>query len=207
MRFSRRAFRRRPVLYAACDGSTHPHLGGGAWAWVTSEGRWTSKAADSPIGVLELAAAVSLGAHLAKQERRGVMFTDSQLVLAVLHGQEYPPAGFRAFPDLAATRELMGEGLLRVAWVPSHDGHPLNEVADRLALLRHRGVWWGMTVEEIRAAGDRCVAEYLPELGAHEWEAAYEQAAPNVADALRHRARALRRQARLRNAAARTRRR
>jgi ribonuclease HI len=155
---------RKKVLYAACDGSRHPARRQGGWAWVTEEGRWHAQPAVGSIRVLELEAIVGFAYWLNLRTSPAVLFSDSQIAVGIVNDEDPPPAEFRRTGPLYITRQLIRDGRLIVKWVPGHSGHPLHDLADRLALLRHRATWMEMTDEEVLRTGDQYVEQAKPTL-------------------------------------------
>lgn len=129
------------VMYAASDGSVHPVYGNGAYSWVTCDGAWHVARSHTNILASEVMGIASFVKMFRTQgtHYRAVLFVDSlDAIDAVLNGSY---VNYRIEEeDLAAARALIQSGRLELVWVRSHQGHPLNDVADRLALLRHRAV-------------------------------------------------------------------
>lgn len=133
------------VMYAASDGSVHPVYGNGAYSWVTSDGVWSVDRSYANILASEVMGIVSFAKmfRAARTHSRAVLFVDSLNAIDAVVGGGY--VHYRLDEsELSAARALIESGRLELIWVRSHQGHPLNDVADRLALQRHRAVRTGL---------------------------------------------------------------
>lgn len=160
------------VLYGASDGSTHPTGGGGAWAWVDQHGRWRAGGGPSDILGCELAGIARFAAAVDQAVfPRAVLFCDSLRAMDTVAASGPRlgrlPARFR--DDVQTLRGMVCDGTLELVWTRGHAGHALNDVADRLALLRHRAGWLRMPASEVRAAGDRIVADTQTKRDRTDW--------------------------------------
>jgi len=123
-------------LLLATDGSYNPASGRGGWAAVFAEQSrvWTISGAErkavSPHHMELQALAEGLGGL--KEPCRVCVFTDDRRVLKHLTEDDKDP-DIRALWQLILRRSL--PHAVSFEWVKGHDGHPLNEQADRLAAL------------------------------------------------------------------------
>lgn len=147
------------VIYGASDGSVHPIYGNGAYAWVSSDGRWhvarshTRILASEVMGILSFVRAfIAEGSH-----HRAVLFVDSlNAIEAVTEGPFVHSRINQATLELART--LIKTGRLELIWVRGHQGHVLNDIADRIALQRHRAVRSQLTETQLHAICQKIVA-------------------------------------------------
>lgn len=130
------------VTVAATDGSCFKNPGPGGWAWVTPDGRngsgglpRTTNNAMELTAVLEVLRAVDGPLAVA---------TDSSYVVDCLcaWAAGWKKAGWKArggkpIKNLDLIQAILSEcegRWVRIQWVRGHNGHPLNEKADRLAV-------------------------------------------------------------------------
>lgn len=157
------------TVYAASDGSAHPTVGFGASAWVTNDGDWLVRRTSGGIFHAEMMAILSFARWFDKSDRYGtaVLFSDSLNAVRKIRSADRPMVSW----DGASTAyNLVESGRLEVIWVRGHQGHLLNEVADSLAVMRHRAARHrdgaGIDVEQ---QGDLIVENALPRLQAIPW--------------------------------------
>lgn len=168
---------RSNVLYAASDGSVHPHYGNGASAWVTSDGHWFVKRGPKRILGAELAAILSFADMLSRNttHHRAVLFVDSLTAI-----EEITSDRFLHFPFdqdvVAMTRKMISSGRLELVWVRSHQGHLLNDLADRIALQRHRAVRSDLSGAQVNTICQRIIDGAAGELAATDWAAEAQRA-------------------------------
>lgn len=172
-----RKYRSR-VLYAASDGSAHPVHGNASYSWVTNEGRWKVGPSGGTIFIAELKAALSFAAAFVRDARhsRAVLFMDSLNAVRAIEQRDIR-AGRDLYPDhLAAMYGLLDGKRLEIIWVPGHQGHALNEVADALAVQKHRARGSDMPLEVMYPLCTRVVARARRELQTTDWRAVTAQA-------------------------------
>lgn len=158
------------VLYAATDGSAHPRKGDGAYAWVTSSGEWFTKRSHASILLSEVMAILALTRTFLKEAThyRAVVFVDSLNAINALTSREYLDR--RIDPHLwGQTRALIESGRLELVWVRSHQGHLLNDLADRLALNRYRATRSKLDEEQLNALCEQIVDGAAAELAGTDW--------------------------------------
>lgn len=160
------------ILYAASDGSIHPVLGGGACAWVTHDGTWLAGRTRSDILRSELSAISSFAFHLNRSliegHSKAVLFVDSLSAIRAVNRRDSMIRGL-TYGDADVLYRMLDRKLLELVWTRSHQDHLLNDVADRLALMRHRAIRSNLTKHQIREQGDRIVENSLPDLVATDW--------------------------------------
>jgi len=147
------ALRQRRTLYAASDGASHPAYGNGAFSWVDQFGKFEVGRAPRNITDAEIAGIIAF----AKQVRFGtfgkaVLFVDS---LRAIRAFQIETAQLWRQADqegLMQTLSMLRNRRLELVWVRGHNGHVLNDVADRLALMRHRAVRMQLSEDAVRQA-------------------------------------------------------
>lgn len=138
-------------LTIATDGSTSQSRRGGhsGWAWVSSTGVYSSgNAATGSILLAELTAieaALRWALRGPGRSRHVVILTDSQPARHLIeklrqHAVITMPAGTAGHREIARTARHIAElirsnpsSTITLTWVRGHNGHPLNEAADRIA--------------------------------------------------------------------------
>lgn len=141
------AQRRRPetLTLAATDGSKGrgPICG---WAFVTADGRHKSGTCTGNVLASELTAVEMLLRHSPRGAQLHVL-VDSRAALAAIRdtpahaARGWLTAAGTAVPHkstLASIARLRADRTVTFAWVRGHAGQPLNDAADRLALLARR---------------------------------------------------------------------
>lgn len=129
----------RPRLVVATDASAGLHGTGIGIACVTGDGRWAQEyvalAVNPTLGEL---LAIDLALRTFPNSALHVL-TDSQRAIRTLTDPELARANL---PRNARHRltTAVASGRLGLEWVRGHNGHQLNETADRLALAARRGV-------------------------------------------------------------------
>lgn len=159
------------VIYAASDASTHPSAGHGSGAWVTHTGEFRVLSAPSAIFYGELASAISFAQWLDRtyQYRRAVLFMDNLGAVTQLTTPGRPLHDYGMLAGVNTAYKLIEQGRLEPIWVRSHEGHPLNDVADRLALMGHRAFRDRVAAPQVAERGSRIVELALPQLAATNW--------------------------------------
>lgn len=139
---------------AATDGAYHRRYGGGAFGWVSSDGRhwYGSSNARSSLeaelhAVLNLITATRTGSTL------HVLLDSRDAIEAI--GTGVVTRRKRSLPSTTlALLHHIGQHQQRVTltleWVKGHNGHPLNDAADRLARLARQSVIYS-TPREVSA--------------------------------------------------------
>lgn len=156
--------RLRPLVVAV-DGS-RSRAGDGAWAWINEDGQWEAEAGEytSPLQAEVAAIAAALAAHPPGRELR--ILCDSRDAIAHVHaalaGQ---PIAARTANSVARILAVItrrhGRRRVELEWVKGHNGHPLNDRADRLAVHARRT--GGMPLPEHRRIADS-IADLTEEL-------------------------------------------
>lgn len=128
----------------ATDGACTGNPGPAGWAWVVSNTCWQSGAlgrATNNIAELEAIRRVLLAAPPMVDLR---ILTDSQYAQrAITHTRAYARGGWRTrdgapiknrgLIEQIDTAKNTRPGRVKIEWVRGHNGHLLNEVADKLA--------------------------------------------------------------------------
>ena len=129
-------------LTVAVDGS-RSRLGAGAWAWINENGHWDSAAGEytSPLHTEVAAIAAALGAHRA--DRPLHILCDSRDAIAhatrALTGEPIAEHTNNSVARILASIARKHAGReVTLEWVKGHNGHPLNDRADRLAVHTRR---------------------------------------------------------------------
>ncbi len=162
----RRAAADAPPLTVATDASKGGRRGVGI-AFVTEHGRYRQ-------AVLRRGSSVLLGelhaidlAVAGNPHRDLIILSDSLDSVRALRGDaahRARPLGGEAESLVARIRQRCAGRSVRFEWVRGHSGHPLNEIADRLALAARRAVEARLTEEQAEAIAARIV-EDLPRGG------------------------------------------
>ncbi|GAA1360651.1 ribonuclease HI [Streptomyces beijiangensis] len=169
-RLVREATERRPALTAASDGSHGQHTRDGGWGWLAEDGTYgfgpascTEPLEAELIGIQELLRAAPRTHDL-------TVLCDSRAAIHLV-GSLAPerPGGPWRFPSsrsarvhgtlIAIRQELTVRPPVALRWVRGHDGHPLNEGADRLALHARRTVSGRVPPATARATAEAIAAE------------------------------------------------
>jgi len=154
----------QPELVIAVDGS-RSRAGDGSWAWISEEGQWrTGVGRYSSILQAELIA-INAALSAAPQGRPLRILCDSRDAIRhatrALRGEPVDPNLTNAAARVvAAIARDHRERDVAIEWVKGHNGHPLNDRADRLAVHARRAAGTENTPEY------RLVAERIAELQA-----------------------------------------
>lgn len=135
----------QPLLIAT-DASVRHNRKGAGIAYITSTGEYQQDyvTTTTDISALELAA-VLLAVSGAK-EKSLVILCDNQNVVRWLNGVSQP-TNRRRMNLLARIEERTQGREVQFQWVRAHQGHVLNETADRLAVAARRNVEAGVSAE------------------------------------------------------------
>jgi ribonuclease HI len=160
-------------LTIATDGSVG-HLRGAAvagTAWIAADGSYGVDVVPTRVPLVAELAALhrAITAHDARQPLH--VLTDCQdavdALATVVTTRSVPtPAGVPGASRIAQLLRLVTVELRRrpvqITWVRGHDGHQLNELADRLCVQARRWVQYGGRLEDARPLTDRIAAEFTP---------------------------------------------
>lgn len=165
-----------PVLTAATDGSavngTSTRTAG--YGWVLEDGRHGFGTLKAPTLMSEVAAIHDL-LQTTKHTQPLVILTDARQAIKIVTDLQAGTPIAQAAPSLGSVRfqrrltELTEQlqarqGRLRFEWVKGHSGHPMNEAADRLAVLARREVDIRLPASVVAQNRERIVADMLTEL-------------------------------------------
>lgn len=151
----------------ATDGSSSSRRGSG-WAWVTDSGHYsTGICGSSLILVAELMAIADALASL-RDEPDILVLSDCRpaldMIARTLESGVVPDR--RGRPGCREVATTLGRILrlargrnVRFEWVRAHADHPLNDVADRLAVQTRRSIQLGGSVSSVRPLLDRIASE------------------------------------------------
>ncbi|WP_329125686.1 ribonuclease HI [Streptomyces sp. NBC_01465] len=169
-RLVREATEQRPSLTAASDGSHAQHTRDGGWAWLDENGAYgfgpavcTEPLEAELFGIQELLRAAPRTHDL-------TVLCDSRAAIHLVDSlrPERPGGPWRAPSPRSARvhgtlivirQELTVRPPVTLRWVRGHDGHPLNEGADRLALHARRTATGGVPAATARATAAAIAAE------------------------------------------------
>ncbi|WP_433673859.1 ribonuclease HI [Microbacterium gorillae] len=172
------------TLYGASDGSMHPVYGNPAYAWVTEHGRFgigqTKRNSRGDVLTAELTAIVEFAKNVPFDTfGKAVLFVDSLRAIEMFRDRD--PRLWR-LPDprgVMLTIALLSSRRLELVWVRSHNGHPLNDLADRLALMRHRAIRMRLDQKTIHANAQGIIQQEIETLLATNWATAHAEAVKN----------------------------
>ena len=162
--------RARRVMYGATDGARHPRHGNGAFAWVNVYGDFMVGRAPGGILDAEVAGILSFVRNIPHHFGKAVVFVDSLDAIAALQDGSARIWMQNDQEALMETLQRLRTGSLELIWVRSHQGHPLNDLADRLALMRHRAVRNELTSREIDHAARQIVDGEREKLRSIAWD-------------------------------------
>ncbi|MGW4364507.1 RNase H family protein [Nocardia takedensis] len=153
---------RRVVI--ATDASARAGRRGMGLAYVTDDGDWRQEflPSTSVVAVGELEAI--LLAVTVRSDRRISVLTDSRSAVCWIDGSATPPTQVIA-RRVAAIRRAIGDRDVTVGWVKAHSGHPLNEIADRLAVAARRNAAAGVSTAVREQIARNIVDDLRPSTG------------------------------------------
>lgn len=130
---------REPIVIA-CDGSHSASQNTGGWAWVNSEGEFSRGAGYSSSSVHSELEAVDLALRMhspvANQQLR--ILVDSKDAIALIERGPRDTTSTRIRKTLIKIRARASFASASFEWVHAHNGDPLNEAANRLAIAARR---------------------------------------------------------------------
>lgn len=148
-------------LTVAVDGSRSRN-GRGGWAWISEDGQWGSGDGEFTSPLHAEVTAISAALHANAHVQEMVILCDSRdAITQVTHALAAEPVSATVRNSVARvlatiTRNHAGRSI-RLEWVKGHNGHPLNDRADRLAVLTRRS-------GGLRTAEDQQLARRIADL-------------------------------------------
>lgn len=150
---------RLPPVKVATDASLNTSSKQAAIGWATDHGDYGSALIKrgTKIHVAEYAALIRGIERVLKRHpgRRVLVYSDSKPAIYLLK---------RRGVNRQDIDTLLQIGVIRVAWVRGHCGHPLNEAAHRLAVHARRSVEWKIPTEHRAQVQRKIVAELWEQL-------------------------------------------
>lgn len=155
---SRERVEDRPALVIATDGSRSRN-GNGAWAWIDEEGRYQTKAGPCANSLQAEMFAIALALGQASKKRPIHILSDSRAAirlarLAIAESPVPENSTLATRHAFHAIRRAAEGHYVTFEWVKGHNGHPLNDRADRLAVLARRALD-GLPREMFRTIANR----------------------------------------------------
>ncbi|NLE78796.1 MAG: hypothetical protein GX610_04305 [Rhodococcus sp.] len=150
-----------PELVVATDASKSFRRKGVGVACVSSEGQHRQKDYPRVGSVLAgelLAIALAIKTF---RNRKLHILTDSQHAIACLkasHAELVTKGGGEVLTNVDDIHRLFHGREVRISWVRGHSGHPLNEIADRLAVSARRTFEAGVPADSRRRIGHNIVS-------------------------------------------------
>lgn len=147
----------RRLITAASDGGYHAQYGGGGYGWIRDDGVYGYGAARGVSSALEaeLHALLNLVKH-APARSTLLIHVDSRSAIDVVNFEGQTSRG----ADISGKAQTLVERILwfkehktpfTLHWVKGHNGHPLNDAADRLARLSRQSTDFGTPRDAVRA--------------------------------------------------------
>lgn len=133
------------VVTAATDGSSRGNPGPSGWAWVVGPHRWQAGSLPEATSIVAELTAIYRLLLAAPPEVPLLVLSDSQFAVNVCmkwakawrrngwRKRDGEPVANRALVEAIDEVIRSRTGRLEVRWVRGHDGHRMNEAADRLA--------------------------------------------------------------------------
>ena len=156
-------------VVVATDGSVERGRRGAGAGWVNSWGEYGHLKVDtSDIRVAEVAAIAHALSHTSKTATRVTVRADSRAAIAVAiqalrfgptTGPVQVPA--KMHQHVVAIHEAGKRLTVRVEWVRAHNGDPMNETADRLAVLARRAIRAQLDPAAVEETAQQIVADHL----------------------------------------------
>lgn len=139
-------------LVIAVDGS-RSRAGRGAWAWISEDGLWDADGGDFTSPLHAEVAAIHAAIRSNSTGRALRILCDSRDAVAQANralAGDTPgdTVKFQVARLLGAIARQSAGKEITVEWVKGHNGHPLNDRADRLAVLARR--FGGLTSPQVR---------------------------------------------------------
>ena len=146
----------RTLLTAASDGGYHAQYGGGGYGWIRDDGKYGYGKAHGATTALEaeLSAMLNLVKH-APTTRDLLVLVDSRNAIDVVNFEGVTSRG----ADISSRALSLVERIVwfrvnrvnfQLQWVKGHNGHPLNDAADRLARLSRQSTDFGTPPATVR---------------------------------------------------------
>ncbi|MFT4125861.1 MAG: reverse transcriptase-like protein [Gordonia sp. (in: high G+C Gram-positive bacteria)] len=150
-------------LVIATDASQRAGRPGIGIAYVTESGQWQQRYLRSEALIHDGELQAILLALTERREPRITVLTDSRLAVSAITGKRHVESSHTA-SIVSAIQRQMACRQVTVTWVKGHAGHPLNEVADRLARAARRNACAGIP----QATRERIAANIVADLAAAE---------------------------------------
>jgi ribonuclease HI len=169
--------RRSRVLYGGSDGAIHPSYGNGAWAWVDHLGEYEVGRGPRNILLCELTGILQFAKQISfTKYGKAVLFVDSLRAISALRNQASILWRLTDQHAMLQTVSMVRAKRLELVWVRGHTGHAMNDVADRLALMRHRAVRMQFDEATIRRSAQGIVDGERDTLAGTRWSKVHEEA-------------------------------
>lgn len=138
------------VVYVATDGSVNRFFKGGSYGWIASNGEYgygfIPRSSSNPL-LYELYAISNMLSEI-KTKSKICILVDNRLAIKLAKDAEFAANSKITLQEKKVAqyihKKLAGKSHISFSWVKAHNGHPLNEGADRLA----RNVRLGSSFEQ-----------------------------------------------------------